>query len=37
EYDHLEGGLYVDRLDARRHRKLLREAGRTRWGKAAGL
>lgn len=37
EYDHLEGGLYVDRLDPRRRRKVLREAGRTAWGRAAGL
>lgn len=33
EYDHLEGGLYVDRLDGRRRRRLLRQAGRTEWGR----
>lgn len=36
EYDHLEGRLYVDRLEGWRRRRVLRQAGRTEWGRAAG-
>jgi peptide deformylase len=33
ECDHLEGGLYVDRLTGWRRRRLLRQAARAPWGR----
>ncbi|MFG3061767.1 peptide deformylase [Streptomyces sp. NPDC048231] len=32
ECDHLDGGLYVDRLDGRRQRRVMRQAARASWG-----
>jgi peptide deformylase len=31
ECDHLEGGVYVDRLDGWRRRKVLRRAAKAPW------
>ncbi|MEU6368900.1 peptide deformylase [Streptomyces sp. NPDC046931] len=31
ECDHLDGGLYVDRLSGRRHRRVMRQAARAPW------
>ncbi|MFF3141641.1 peptide deformylase [Streptomyces mirabilis] len=33
EYDHLEGGLYVDRLSGWRRRRVMRQAARASWGR----
>ncbi|QDN86190.1 peptide deformylase [Streptomyces sp. S1D4-23] len=33
EYDHLEGGLYVDRLSGWRRRRAMRQAARASWGR----
>ncbi|MGW9025851.1 peptide deformylase [Streptomyces sp. NPDC055722] len=33
ECDHLDGGLYVDRLTGRRHRKVMRQAARAPWSR----
>ncbi|MCX4428256.1 peptide deformylase [Streptomyces mirabilis] len=33
EYDHLEGGLYVDRLSGWRRRRVIRQAARASWGR----
>ncbi|MCX3062597.1 peptide deformylase [Streptomyces beihaiensis] len=33
ECDHLEGGLYVDRVSARRRRRVLRRAARAPWAR----
>ncbi|UXY18427.1 peptide deformylase [Streptomyces cynarae] len=32
ECDHLAGGLYVDRLSGRRHRRVMRQVARAPWG-----
>ncbi|MCN9241053.1 peptide deformylase [Streptomyces sp. RY43-2] len=34
ECDHLDGGLYVDRLDDRRRRRVLRQAAKAPWSSA---
>ncbi len=36
EYDHLEGGLYVDRLTGWRRRRVLRRAAKASWGRVGG-
>jgi len=33
ECDHLDGGLYVDRLTGWRHRRVMRQAARASWGR----
>ncbi|MFF4458141.1 peptide deformylase [Streptomyces mirabilis] len=33
EYDHLQGGLYVDRLSGWRRRRVMRQAARASWGR----
>ena len=33
EYDHLEGGLYADRLSGWRRRRAMRQAARASWGR----
>ncbi|WP_055491338.1 peptide deformylase [Streptomyces sp. TP-A0356] len=33
ECDHLDGGLYVDRLSGRRHRRVMRQAARAPWSR----
>ncbi|MFE1983970.1 MULTISPECIES: peptide deformylase [Streptomyces] len=33
EYDHLQGGLYVDRLSGWRRRRAMRQAARASWGR----
>lgn len=33
EHDHLEGGLYVDRLSGWRRRRVMRQAARASWGR----
>ncbi|MGW3629893.1 peptide deformylase [Streptomyces sp. NPDC005122] len=33
EYDHLEGGLYVDRLSGWRRHRVMRQAARASWGR----
>jgi peptide deformylase len=36
ECDHLEGRIYADRVTGRRHRKVMRQAARAPWARAAG-
>jgi peptide deformylase len=36
EYDHVEGGLYVDRVRGWRHRRVMRQAARAPWSKSSG-
>ncbi|WP_326724609.1 peptide deformylase [Streptomyces sp. NBC_00243] len=33
ECDHLDGGVYVDRLTGWRHRRVMRQAARSSWGR----
>jgi peptide deformylase len=33
EYDHLDGGLYVDRVDGWRHHRVMRQAARADWAR----
>lgn len=35
ECDHLEGMVYADRVTGRRHRKLMRQAGRASWSRGS--
>ncbi|KPI08720.1 Peptide deformylase [Actinobacteria bacterium OK074] len=36
EYDHVEGGLYVDRVTGRRHRRVMRQAAKAPWNRTPG-